>query len=112
MTATARFALDLPIAVAQRLDADPHVRRVGDGVERPVERRDEPHVQDLHDHEQRQHRPRDDGQHAARGGRQQHGQHEDDEQLERQPHERAGVELARLVRRDQGGPDQQQGERP
>ena len=96
--------------VAQRLHADPHVGRVGDGVERAVERRDEPHVQDLHHHEQRQHRSGDDGQRAAWGGREQHRQHEDDEQLERQAHERAGVELAHLVRRDQRGPDQQQGE--
>ncbi len=40
--------------VAQRLDADPHVGRVGDGVERPVEGRDEPHVEELHHHEHRQ----------------------------------------------------------
>ena len=57
--------------VAQRLDADPHVARVVDGVERPVERGEEPHVEDLHEHEHAQHRARDDGQHAARGGGQQ-----------------------------------------
>ena len=60
--------------VAQRLDADPHVARVRDGVERPVEGRDEPDVEDLHHREHRQHRSRDHGQHAARAGGQQNGQ--------------------------------------
>ena len=94
--------------VAQRLHADPHVGRVGDGVERPVEGRDEPHVEELHHHEQRKDCSGDAGQHAARPGRQQHGQHEDDEQLEGQSDERGDVELAQLVRRDQGGPHQEQ----
>ena len=53
MAATARFALRSADRVAQRLDADAHVARVVDGVERPVEGREEPHVEDLHDHEQR-----------------------------------------------------------
>ena len=44
--------------VAQRLDADPRVARVVDGLERPVERREEPDVEDLHDHEHAQHRSR------------------------------------------------------
>ena len=50
------------------------------------------------------------GQHAARGGGQQGGHGDDDEQLEREPRERAEREAARLVRRDEGGPDEQQGE--
>ena len=92
--------------VAQRLDADPHVAQVVDGAERPVERREEPDVEDLHEHEHAQHRSRDHGEHAARGGGQQDGQGDDDEELEREPRERAGGEPARLVRRDGGGPDE------
>ena len=98
--------------VAQRLDADPRVARVGDGVERPVEGREEPHVEDLHEHERAQHRSHEHGQHAARGGGQQDGHGDDDEELEGKPRERADVELARLVRRDEGGPDEHQGEDP
>ena len=70
--------------VAQRLDADPRVARVVDGVERPVEGREEPDVEDLHEHEHAQHRSHDHGQHAARGGGQQDGQGDDDEELERE----------------------------
>ena len=108
--ATTRSALDAADRVAQRLDADPHVARVVDGLERPVERREEPDVEDLHEHEHAQHRSHDHGQHAARGGGQQGGHGDDDEQLEREPRERAEGEAARLVRRDERGPDEQQGE--
>ncbi len=96
--------------VAQRLDADSNVARVRDGVERPVEGREEPHVEDLHYHEHRQHRAQDHGQHSPRGGGQQDGQRDDDEELEGEPRERAEREVARLVRRDDGHPDDQQGE--
>ena len=96
--------------VAQRLDADPHVARVVDRLERPVERREEADVEDLHDHEHAQHRSRDHGQHAPRGGGQQGGHGDDDEQLERESCERAEVEAARLVRRDERGPHEQQRE--
>ena len=96
--------------VAQRLDPDPRVARVVDGIERPVERREEADVEDLHDDEQAQHHARDHGQHAARGGGQQHRERDDDEQLEREPRERAEAEAARLVGRDKGAPDEQQGE--
>ena len=65
--------------VAQRLDADPRVARVVDGVERPVERREEPDVEHLHDNEHAEDRAQDHGQHAARGGGQQGGQGDDDE---------------------------------
>ena len=98
--------------VAQRLDADPQVARVVDGLERPVERGEEADVQDLHDDEDAQHRAGEHGQHAARGGGQQGGQGDDDEELEREPRERAEGQAARLVRRDERGPDEQQGERP
>jgi hypothetical protein len=96
--------------VAQRLDADAQVARVVEGLERPVERREEPDVEDLHEHEHAQDRSRQHGQHAARGGGQQGGQGDDDEELEGKPQERAEVEVARLVRRHEGGPDEHQGE--
>ena len=96
--------------VAQRLDADPQVTRVVEGPERPVERREEPDVEDLHEHEQAQDRSEKHGQHAARGGGQQGGHGDDDQELEREPCEPAEVEVARVVRRDEGGPDEQQGE--
>ena len=96
--------------VTERLDADPHVARVVEGLERPVERREEPDVEDLHEHEHAQDGSRDHGQHAARGGRQQGRHGDDDEQLDGEPREGAEVEMPRLVRRDEGGPDEQQGE--
>ena len=98
--------------VAQRLDADPHVARVVDGVERPVERGEEPDVEHLHEHEHAQHRARDHGQHAARGGGQQDGHGDDDEELEREPRERAGGQPARLVRRDERRPRRAAGRGP
>ena len=55
--------------VAQRLDADPGVAPVVDRVERPVEGREEADVEDLHDHQQAEHRPDDPGQEAPRGRR-------------------------------------------
>jgi hypothetical protein len=96
--------------LAQRLDADPHVGRIVERPERPVERREEPDVEDLHEHEHAQDRSEGHDQHAARAGGQQGGQGDDDEKLEREPCERAEVEVARLVRRDEGGPHEQQGE--
>ena len=71
--------------VAQRLDADPGVAPVGNGVERPVEGLEEPHVEDLHDDQQTEHRPDDAGQEASGGGGQHEGQGDDDEALEREP---------------------------
>ena len=109
-TATARFALELPIASRSVSMPIPSVAQVVDGVERPVERREEPDVEDLHDHEHAQHRSRGHGQYATRGGGQQDGHCDDDEELEREPRERAEGEAARLVRRDERGPDEQQGE--
>ena len=96
--------------VAQGLDADARVARVGDRVEGPVEGGEEPHVEDLHEHEHAQHRAHHDGQHAARGRGQQHGQRDHDEQLEGEPGVGAEVEVARPVRGDERGPDEQQGE--
>ena len=95
--------------VAQRLDPDPRVARVVDGLERPVERREEADVEDLDDDEQAQHRSRDHDQHAPPAGGQEDGHGDDDEELEREPRERAEREAARLVRRDERGPDEQQG---
>ena len=97
--------------VAQRLDADPHVARVGDGVERPVEGRDEPHVEDLHDARAppaalRRPRPargagwRAAARPAATTTRSSRGSRTN----------APTCEAARLVRRDEGGPDEQQGE--
>ena len=51
---TTRFALRPSDRVAQRLDADPGVAPVVDGVERPVEGREEADVEDLHEHQQTQ----------------------------------------------------------
>jgi hypothetical protein len=96
--------------VAQRLDPDAHVARVVDGLERAVERREEPYVEDLHEHEHAQDHSRDHGQHAAWGRGQQGGQGHDDEELEGEPRERAEGEVARVVWRDEGGPYEQQGE--
>ena len=87
--ATTRSARRGADRVAQRLDADAHVARVVDRLERPVERREEADVEDLHEHEHAQHRSRDDGQHAARRRGQQGGHGDDDEELEREPRERA-----------------------
>ena len=96
--------------VTQRLDADPHVPRVVDGLERPVERRVEPDVEELHEHEHAQQRAHDHGQHAARPGGQQGGHGDHDEELEGEPRERAEGEAARMVRRDEGDPNDQHGE--
>ena len=96
--------------VTQRLDADPRVPRVVDWPERPVERREKPEVEDLHEHEHAQQRSHAHGQHAARGGGQQGGHGDDDEELEGEPRERAEGEAARTVRRHEGGPNDQQGE--
>ena len=96
--------------VAHRLDPDPGVAPVADGVERPVEGREEAEVEDLHDHQQTESRPDDPGQEASSGGGQDEGQSDDDEALERDPHERAGRETTRLVGSDEGGPHEQNGE--
>ena len=87
--ATTRFAVDRADRLAQRLDADPQVARVVEGPERPVERREEPDVEDLHEHEHAQDHSEDHDQRAARGGGQQDGHGDDDEELEREPQERA-----------------------
>ena len=63
--------------VAQRLDADPGVAPVGDGIERPVEGREEADVEDLHDHQQTENRSDDPGQDASSGGGQDEGQGDD-----------------------------------
>ena len=97
--------------VAQRLDADARVARVVDGVERPVEGREEAHVEDLHEHERAQHRADDHGQHAARGRGQQRRPAATTTSSSRGSRANApSVEVARPVRRDEGGPDEQQGE--
>ena len=96
--------------VAQRLDADPGVAPVGDGVERPVEGLEEPHVEDLHDHQQAEDRSDDAGQEAPSGGGQDERQGDDDEALEREPHERGGREATQLVGSDEGDPDDERGE--
>jgi hypothetical protein len=96
--------------VPKRLDADPQVARVVERPERPVERRVEADVEHLDEHEQAQDHSRDHDQHAARRDGQQGGHRDDDEQLERKPRERAEVEVARLVWRDERRPDEQQGQ--
>ena len=96
--------------VAQRLDADPGVAPVTNGVERPVEGRKETEVEDLHEDQQTESRPDDPGQGTSRGGGQGEGQRDDDEALERDPQERAGREPARLVRSYESDPHEQNGE--
>ena len=96
--------------VAQRLDADPGVAPVANGVERPVEGREEADVEDLHENQQTERRSDDPGQDASSGGGQGEGQGDEDDALERQPHERAGRETTRLVRSDEGDPHEQNGE--
>ena len=108
---TARSAVELPGRVAQRLDADARVARVVDGPERPVEGGEEADVEHLHDDEHAQHRSRDDGQHAPRRRGQQRGHGDEHQQLEREPREPAEVEAVGPVRRDERGPDEEQGER-
>ena len=54
--------------VAHRLDADPRVAPVVDRVERPVEGGEEPHVEQLHEQQQAEHRPDDPGHDAPRAG--------------------------------------------
>jgi hypothetical protein len=71
--------------LAQRLDADREVARVVEGPERPVERREEPDVEDLHEHEHAQDHSENDDQDAARGGGQQDGHSGDDQELEGKP---------------------------
>ena len=62
-------------------------------------------------HQQAEHRPDDPGQDAAsRAAGRTSGQRDDDEALEREAHERAGREAARLVRGDEREPHEQQGE--
>ena len=83
--ATTRFARRRADRLAQRLDADPQIARVVEGLERPVERREEPDVEDLHEYEHAQDHSQHDDQHAARGGGQQDGHGDDDQELEREP---------------------------
>ena len=64
MPTTIRSARRAADRVAQRLDADAECSPVLDRVERPVEGREEPEVEDLHDDQQAEHRPDD-----ARPGR-------------------------------------------
>ena len=90
--------------VAQRLDADAGVAPIGHGVERPVEGLEEPHVEDLHDDEQAEHRAQDAGQGASSPRGQHEGQGDDGEALERDPHECAGRETTELIRSDERGP--------
>ncbi len=71
--------------VAQRLDADPGVPPVGNGIERPVEGRVDAHVEDLHDHQQPENRSDDPGEYATTLGGQGEGQRENGDRL------RAGV---------------------
>ena len=51
--------------VAQRLDADGGVAPVVDGIERPVEGREEADVEELHEHQQAERRPDHPGQERA-----------------------------------------------
>jgi hypothetical protein len=95
--------------VAQRLDADPGVPPVGNGIERPVEGRVETHVEDFDDDQQTESRSDDPGQDASSRDGQGEGQGDEDDALEREPHERTGRETTRMVRSDQGDPDEQNG---
>ena len=99
-----------PDRVAQRLDADPGVAAVGDRVERPVEGLEEPHVEGLHDDHQTEDRSDDAGQEEPTPGRKNDGQGDEDEALERDPHERVGRETVQLVRHDEGEPHDDKGE--
>ena len=66
---TARFASVRPNDVAQRLDADGGVAPVVDGIERPVEGREEAEVEELHEHQQAERRPDHPGHDAPGAGR-------------------------------------------
>ena len=107
---TTRFALDAADRVAQRLDADPQVARIVEGPERPVEGCEEPDVEHPDEHDQAEHRADNHRQHAARGGGQQCGRSDDDEELDRKARELAEAEVAGMVWGDEGGPDEQQGQ--
>ena len=96
--------------VAQGLDADPRVAPVGDRVEGAVEGLEEPHVEDLHDHQEAQNRSGDARHEALRAGRQEEGQRDEEQALEREPHERTGREAIQLVGSDEGDPDDEHGE--
>jgi hypothetical protein len=96
--------------IAQCLDPDPRVAPVADGVERPVEGREETEVEDLHDHNETKNRSNDPGEEASTGGGQGESQRDHDEALDRDSHERAGRETTRLVGSDEGGPRKQDGE--
>ena len=94
----------------QRLAADPGVAQVLIGIERPVEGREEPHVEDLQDDHQSENRSGDPGQEASSGGGHDDDHGDEDETLERESHERARGEVNRLVRSDEGAPHEQKGE--
>ena len=95
--------------VPQRLDPDAGVPPVGNGIERPVEGRVDAHVEDFHDHQQTENRADDPGQDAPALGGQGEGEGENGDALERESQERTGRETSRMVRSDQGDPDEQQG---
>ena len=79
------------------LDERAGVAPVGDGVERPVERLAEPHVEDADHHGEREHHSSRDGEDHADASPPRR-QHQDDgqehQELERQPQERGRLELA------------------
>jgi hypothetical protein len=96
--------------VAQRLDADPGVAPVGNGVEWPVEGGEETYVEELHDDQKTESRSDDPGQDAPSGRWQAKGQGDDHDALEREPRERAGRDATRMIRSDEGAPHEEDGE--
>ena len=95
---------------AQRLDPVPELTRVSKRVVRPVVEREHLVVDDLQDDHQREGQSGDHGHDASRGAGQDEGQRDQDEKLEREPHEPGQRQILRLVGSDQGGPHEQSGE--
>ena len=96
-----------PEQLAQGRDADPDRARVADGIERPVEGREESVVEDLQDDHQRERQSGDHGQDPSGDVGQDEGQRDQDEPLERDPQERARREILRLVGSDEDDPHEQ-----
>src|SRR5262249_23681964 len=88
--------------LTNRSNADGEVGPVLAGVERPVERGEEAEVQELDNDEHAERGPEHPGHETPRTGRQDEREADDDEPLEREPHEGARGEKPRPDRSDEG----------
>ena len=96
--------------VDEEVDGGSDVGPVDHGVERPPQRRQEAHVQDLDDAQQTEGQADRRRRDALRAGRQDQHEQDDEEPLEGDPDERARAEPSDLGRCEQGEPHEQAGQ--